>query len=67
MSDYHLYVALSFFCLAGAALVLFIRSGTEIKKRKRELDGIEKRLNEFKPPQDKPTDTEDSNESSLPR
>ncbi len=57
MSDSHLYVALSFFCLAAAALVVFIRSGRQLKKNKRTLDKIGKGLAEFKLPEDKATDS----------
>jgi len=46
-----LYIALSFFCLAAAALVIFIRSGRQIKRNKRKLEEIGNGLAEFKPPE----------------
>lgn len=67
MSDSHLYVALSFFCLAGAAIVFFIRSGRQLKKNKRKLDEIGKGLAEFKLPEGKASDTGGSKEPSVPR
>lgn len=45
----HLFVALSFFCVAAAFLVFFFRSGKRLKKNKAELDQIEKMLAENKP------------------
>jgi hypothetical protein len=49
MGTEHLFQALAFFCLAAAAWVLFFRSGKWLKKNKREIEGIEKRLDELKP------------------
>ena len=67
MSDPNLYIALSFFCLAGAPLVFFVRSGRELKRNKRKLDEIGEGLAKFKPLENQAADTEDSNGSSRPR
>jgi hypothetical protein len=66
VSEPQLYVALSFFCLAGVALVFFIRSGRKLKKNKQTLDEIGMGLAEFKLPEEKAADTGDSKEPSVP-
>jgi hypothetical protein len=49
----YLLVALSFFCLAGACLFFFWRSGKSLKKMKAKLDEIGKGLEEPPAPEGK--------------